>query len=44
MKRVLDWLKKNHASLVEDLAQLVAVQSISTDGKHAKEIQKSATL
>lgn len=44
MKRVLDWLKKNHATLVNDLAQLVAIQSISTDGKHAKEIRKSATL
>ncbi|HEV8058791.1 MAG TPA: dipeptidase, partial [Gemmataceae bacterium] len=44
MKQVLDWLKKNHATLVEDLAQLVAVRSISTDGKHAKEIQKSAAL
>jgi acetylornithine deacetylase/succinyl-diaminopimelate desuccinylase-like protein len=43
MKRVLEWLKKNHANLVDDLAQLVAIQSISTDGKHAKEIQKSAT-
>ena len=44
MKRALDWLKKNHAALVDDLAQLVAVQSISTDGKHAKQIQKSAQL
>ncbi len=44
MKRVLDWLKKNHAALVEDLAALVAVESISTDGKHAREIQKSAAL
>ncbi len=44
MKQVLDWLKKNHASLVDDLAQLVAVQSISTDGKHAKELQKSAAV
>ena len=44
MKRVLDWLKKNHAALVEDLAALVAIESISTDGKHAKQIQKSASL
>src|SRR5207245_4906780 len=44
MKQVLSWLKKNHGALVEDLAALVAIQSISTDGKHAKEIQRSAAL
>lgn len=44
MKRVLDWLKKNHAAMVDDLAQLVAIQSISTDGQHAKELRRSASL
>jgi len=44
MKQVLDWLKANHTSLVKDLADLVAVPSISTDGEHQKEIEKSAAL
>jgi acetylornithine deacetylase/succinyl-diaminopimelate desuccinylase-like protein len=44
MKRVIDWLKKNHAALVDDLAELVAIQSISTDGQHAKEIRRCASL
>src|SRR5713101_3395783 len=44
MKPVLDWLTKNHASLVRDLADLVAVPSISTDGEHQKEIEKTAAL
>ncbi len=44
MKQVLDWLKKNHSSLVADLAELVKIQSISTDCRHAREIQKTATL
>jgi acetylornithine deacetylase/succinyl-diaminopimelate desuccinylase-like protein len=44
MKPVLDWLTKNHASLVADLARLVAVPSISTDGEHQKEIDRTAEL
>ena len=44
MKPVLDWLTKNHSSLVRDLADLVAVPSISTDGDHQKEIDKTAAL
>ena len=44
MKPVLDWLTKNHASLVRDLADLVAVPSISTDGEHQKEIEETASL
>src|SRR6266436_9513651 len=44
MKPVLDWLKANHASLVNDLAELVAVPSISTDGEHQKEIDQTAAL
>src|SRR5436305_13368368 len=44
MKDVLDWLKSNHQSLVNDLANLVAIPSISTDGEHRSEIDKAATL
>ncbi|HLJ96709.1 MAG TPA: M20/M25/M40 family metallo-hydrolase [Gemmataceae bacterium] len=44
MKPVLDWLTKNHTSLVRDLADLVAIPSISTDGEHQKEIEKTAAL
>jgi acetylornithine deacetylase/succinyl-diaminopimelate desuccinylase-like protein len=44
MKPVLDWLTKNHASLVRGLADLVAIPSISTDGEHQKEIEKTAAL
>ncbi len=40
----LGWLESNHAQLVRDLAALVKVQSISTDGEHAKEIEQSASL
>lgn len=42
--RALAWLTANHSRLVEDLAQLVAIQSISTDGQHQKEIDDSANL
>jgi acetylornithine deacetylase/succinyl-diaminopimelate desuccinylase-like protein len=41
---VLNWLKNNHAALVRDLAALVAVRSVSTDGEHQKEIDQSAAL
>ena len=41
---VLDWLAKNHASLVRSLADLVAIPSISTDGEHQKEIDQTADL
>src|SRR5207249_6727805 len=44
MKDVQDWLKQNHQSLVNDLANLVAIPSISTDGEHQSEIEKTATL
>jgi acetylornithine deacetylase/succinyl-diaminopimelate desuccinylase-like protein len=43
-KAVLDWLKSHHADLVRDLADLVAVPSISTDGAHQKEIDRTAEL
>jgi len=44
MKQVLEWLTKNHADLVRSLAELVAIPSISTDGEHQKEIDKTAEL
>jgi acetylornithine deacetylase/succinyl-diaminopimelate desuccinylase-like protein len=44
MKPVLDWIEQNHSALVGDLARLVAIPSISTDGEHQKEIEASASL
>src|SRR5262245_28275061 len=44
MNEVLKWLDDNHASLVKDLANLVAISSISTDGEHQKEIDQTASL
>jgi acetylornithine deacetylase/succinyl-diaminopimelate desuccinylase-like protein len=41
---VLGWLESNHEALVADLAALVAVKSISTDGGHQKEIGQCAEL
>jgi acetylornithine deacetylase/succinyl-diaminopimelate desuccinylase-like protein len=40
----LDWLKTNHPALVRDLAELVAVPSISTDGEHQAEVARTAEL
>src|SRR5262245_1475333 len=39
-----EWLQKNHESVVRDLADLVAIQSISTDGEHGPEIERTAAL
>src|SRR5216683_1543828 len=44
MKDVQDWLRNNHQHLVTDLANLVAVPSISTDGDHQPDIDKAASL
>jgi acetylornithine deacetylase/succinyl-diaminopimelate desuccinylase-like protein len=44
MKDVLDWLAANRDALVSDLADLVAIPSISTDGEHQKEVEQSAAL
>jgi acetylornithine deacetylase/succinyl-diaminopimelate desuccinylase-like protein len=44
MKQVLAWLTANRDALVSDLADLVAIPSISTDGEHHKEIEQSAAL
>jgi acetylornithine deacetylase/succinyl-diaminopimelate desuccinylase-like protein len=42
MKDVLGWLAANREALVRDLADLVAIPSISTDGDHQKEVEQSA--
>jgi cysteinylglycine-S-conjugate dipeptidase len=44
MKQVLGWLTANRDALVSDLADLVAIPSISTDGEHQKEVEQSAAL
>ncbi len=44
MQQVIEWLTENRAALAQDLADLVKIQSISTDGQHQKEIEDSATL
>src|SRR5215469_1222515 len=41
---VLKWLDTHHDELVRDLADLVAIPSISTDGEHQKEIEQTAEL
>jgi acetylornithine deacetylase/succinyl-diaminopimelate desuccinylase-like protein len=43
-KAVLDWLQQHSADHVRDLAEQVAVPSISTDGAHQKEIDRTADL
>ena len=44
MKQALDWLSANDAVLIDNLKKLVAIQSISTDREHQKEIDDSAAL
>ena len=44
MKQVLEWLTANDKELVADLARLVAIASISTDGKHQQELDKAAEV
>jgi cysteinylglycine-S-conjugate dipeptidase len=38
------WLEQNDAALIDNLAKIVAVPSISTDGEHQKEIDQSAEV
>jgi acetylornithine deacetylase/succinyl-diaminopimelate desuccinylase-like protein len=38
------WLEENHANIIGDLAKLVAIESISTDGEHQKELDDAANL
>jgi acetylornithine deacetylase/succinyl-diaminopimelate desuccinylase-like protein len=42
--QALDWLTKNHEGIVRGLADLVAIPSISTDGEHQTEIDRTAAL
>src|SRR3954447_25945102 len=44
MKKMMDWLAANDAKLVADLAKLVAIPSISTDGEHQRELEQCAEL
>ena len=44
MKHALDWLSANDAVLIDNLKKLVAIQSISTDGEHQKQLDQSAAL
>jgi len=44
MNTVLKWLTDNDDALIRNLADLVAVPGISTDGKHRAEIDKSAEV
>src|SRR5947209_8627815 len=44
MHAALDWLSKNHEGVVRGLADLVAIPSISTDGEHQTEIDRTAAL
>jgi acetylornithine deacetylase/succinyl-diaminopimelate desuccinylase-like protein len=44
MNQSLQWLKSHDADLIDQLGQLVAIRSISTDGEHEKEIEQSAAL
>jgi acetylornithine deacetylase/succinyl-diaminopimelate desuccinylase-like protein len=44
MTAPLDWLDKNHEGIVRGLADLCAIASISTDGEHHAEIDRTAKL
>jgi acetylornithine deacetylase/succinyl-diaminopimelate desuccinylase-like protein len=44
MQAITEWLTANQGALVQDLADLVRIQSISTDGEHQKEIEQTAAL
>lgn len=44
MNAALDWLSKNHEGIVRNLADLVAIPSISTDGEHTAEIERTCSL
>ncbi|HVK13148.1 MAG TPA: M20/M25/M40 family metallo-hydrolase [Gemmataceae bacterium] len=40
----LEWLEKNQETIVRNLADLVAIPSISTDGEHTHEIERTASV
>ncbi len=44
MREVMEWLEKHHEEAIRGLADLVAIQSISTDGEHAQQIERTANF
>ncbi|MCE9533608.1 MAG: M20/M25/M40 family metallo-hydrolase [Planctomycetes bacterium] len=44
MQAALEWLRGQHEDIVHGLADLVAITSISTDGEHGTEIERTANL
>src|SRR5262245_66297519 len=44
MRDVLNWLEKNHEDIVRGLASLVAGPTISRDGEHTPEVERTAQL
>ena len=44
MNNALAWLQTHHEDIVRGLADLVAIPSISTDGEHSAEIERTAKL
>jgi acetylornithine deacetylase/succinyl-diaminopimelate desuccinylase-like protein len=44
MQAITDWLTQNRSNLTQDLAALVKIPSISTDGAHQKEVEDTAAL
>lgn len=44
MNQVSSYLQANHQRFVDNLAKMVAVPGVSTDGKHAKELDRSAEV
>jgi len=44
MHAAQEWLQRHHEEIIHWLADLVAIPSISTDGEHASEIERTAAL
>jgi cysteinylglycine-S-conjugate dipeptidase len=44
MNAAIDWLGKHHEEIIQGLAELVAIPSISNDGEHDHEIGRTAAL
>jgi acetylornithine deacetylase/succinyl-diaminopimelate desuccinylase-like protein len=44
MRAITNWLSENRSALISDLAELVKIPSISTDGAHQQELEQSAAL
>jgi acetylornithine deacetylase/succinyl-diaminopimelate desuccinylase-like protein len=44
MRDVLNWLDQHHEEIIRGLADLVAVPSISTDGEHVPQVERSANM